>query len=94
MMNKKKLIEKVATKHNLSIKEAEPLVDSVFATIIESLKKDSEVKIVGFGTFRVKTRKSRNGVDPNTGDPIVIPETVTPTFTAGKRLSEEIKGKR
>jgi DNA-binding protein HU-beta len=93
-MNKKKLIERVATEHNKSIREIEPLVDSVFTTIIESLKDESEVKIVGFGTFRVKSRRKRNGVDPNTGDSITIPETVTPTFTAGKRLSEEVKGKR
>ena len=93
-MNKKKLIERVALTLNSSVKEIEPVVDSVFTAIIDALKHEKEVQIVGFGAFKVKTRKSRQGVDPNSGEPIVIPETLTPTFTAGKRLSEEIKGKR
>lgn len=93
-MNKKKLIERVALTLNSSVREIEPVVDAVFNSIIDALKTEKEVQIVGFGAFRVKTRQARQGVDPNSGNPIVIPATVTPTFTAGKRLSEEIKGKR
>ena len=66
-------------------------VDMVFETIMNTLAKGDEVAISGFGSFVVKTRGARTGVNPRTGEKIEIGATKTPKFKAGKALKDAVK---
>jgi DNA-binding protein HU-beta len=65
-------------------------VEGVFNTISTALKDGGEVRLVGFGTFSVSTRKASTGRNPRTGESIQIPETRQPKFKAGKGLKDAV----
>ncbi len=90
-MNKVELISAVAHKTGLKKKEAEAAVNAVFDTITDTLAEGGKVAVVGFGTFKLKTKEEREGRNPKTGEKITIAASKTPVFTAGKALKEEIK---
>ena len=90
-MVKKELINYVAEKANLSKKDAEAAVKAVFDGIVETLKADGKVQLVGFGSFEVKERAARTGTNPATRAAIEIPASKAPVFKAGKALKESIK---
>ncbi|HHV93028.1 MAG TPA: HU family DNA-binding protein [Firmicutes bacterium] len=89
-MNKSELISAVAEKSGLSKKAAGEAVEAVLNTIAEALAAGEKVTLVGFGTFEVRERAARRGVNPATGAPIDIPATVVPAFKAGKNLKEVV----
>lgn len=89
-MNKMDLVASVAEKTDLTKKEAEKVVNAVFATIEEALTQGEKVQLVGFGTFEVKERAPRVGRNPRTGEEIEIAATKVPTFKAGKSLREVV----
>ncbi len=91
-MKKMELVDTVGEKIGCTKKTAENMVDTVFSSITVSLTKGEEVAISGFGTFYVKKRGARMGVNPRTGQKIPVAATVTPKFRAGKRLKESVKG--
>lgn len=90
IMNKTELIANVAKKNNLTKKEANAVVDSVFDAIVEALSKEEKVQIVGFGTFEVRVRGERQGRDPRTNTPMTIPASKAPAFKAGKAFKDAI----
>jgi len=92
-VNKAELIASVAEKSNTTKKAASDAVEAVFATISETLAKNEKVTIVGFGTFEVRDRKERQGVNPSTKEPITIPATKVPAFKPGKSLREAVAPK-
>ena len=89
-MNKSELITNVAEKSGLSKKAAGEAVEAVLATISEALSQGEKVTLVGFGTFEVRQRAARKGVNPSTGEPIDTPATQVPAFRAGKGLKEAV----
>jgi len=89
-VNKSELISAVAEKSGLSKKAAGEAVEAVLNTIAEALAAGEKVTLVGFGTFEVRERAARRGVNPATGAPIDIPATVVPAFKAGKNLKEVV----
>lgn len=89
-MNKTDLINAVAAKSNLTKKVAGDVVDAVFESITEALAAGDKVTLVGFGTFEVRDRAARMGVNPSTKEPIQIPATRVPAFKAGKALKESV----
>ena len=90
-MNKASLVDVVHAKIAGTKKTAEDAVDVLFETITKELAKGEEVAISGFGSFFVKKRESRMGVNPRTGEKIQIAATVTPKFRAGKALKVAVK---
>jgi nucleoid DNA-binding protein len=88
-MNKGDLVNEVE-KVVSSKKEAQAAVDCVFSSIINSLKKNDAVTLVGFGTFKVQKREARKGRNPATGEEIQIKAKNVPKFTAGKALKEAV----
>ena len=90
-MNKADIIDAVHTKLQGTKKSAEEAVDTVIDSITSSLSKGQEVSISGFGTFLVKKRAARAGVNPRTGAKIQIKATTTPKFRAGKNLKEAVR---
>ncbi len=87
-MNKKELIDIVSHKRDLTKKEAEALVDTVFDTMIESILNGDKVLISGFGTFKVNERQERKGVSPKTKEPMIIPASKTVTFKPSNKLKD------
>lgn len=90
-MTKKELTEKLSKKVGLTKKAAFDSVNSVFGLIREALSKGDKVVITGFGTFEVRSRATRKGRNPQTGDTIQIAGHKLPGFTAGKTLKRLIK---
>ena len=89
-MNKTELIAELAAKTELSKKDAEKAVNAVFATIVDAMKADEKVSLVGFGSFEAKTRPARTGHNPLTGKEIEIAASKAPAFKAGKALKDAL----
>jgi nucleoid DNA-binding protein len=85
-MNKHLLIEAVAPKTGHGKSEVEAVVDSVFATIIETLQAKERVDLRGFDSFVVKEKKARQGRNLRTGETIVIAAKRDAGFKPGKEL--------
>ena len=89
-MTKADLVEEVVRVSGLSKKHAEIIVNTVFASIVEALETDEKIELRGFGSFRVRRRRSRQGRNPKTGDQVSVPEKRIPYFKPGKELKELI----
>ncbi len=89
-MNKTELIGSVAEKAQMTKKDAEKVVNAVFASIEDALANNDKVQLVGFGTFEVRERASRTGRNPKTGEPIEIAAAKVPAFKAGKALKDAV----
>jgi DNA-binding protein HU-beta len=89
-MNKNDLIAAVAEVTGLTKADAAKAVDAVLDSITGSLKKGKEVRLVGFGTFKVSKRAASEGRNPRTGETIKIPASKRPKFTAGKALKDAV----
>ena len=90
-MNKTELVAAVAAKAELSKKDAEAAVNAVFDSVKDALAEGDKVSLIGFGTFSVKTRAARTGLNPHTKETIEIPESKVPAFKAGSALKDAVK---
>ena len=91
-MKKDGLVDAVQAAAQLeSKKQALTAVDAVLDTITKALSQGDEVKLPGFGTFKVAKRAERMGVNPKTGEKIKIAASTKPKFRAGKLLKEAVK---
>jgi len=91
-MLKSELIEALAIKIGVPIKDSERYLNTLIKTIYEELRKGGEIKISGFGTFSVSHRESREGVNPRQpSQRIIIPKLNTPKFKAGEAFKSAVK---
>ena len=90
-MNKTELIAAIAEKAELSKKDAEKAVNAFVAAVGDALAKDEKVQLVGFGTFEVRQRAARKGLNPLTKQEIEIPASKAPAFKAGKALKDKVQ---
>lgn len=90
-MTKTDLIAAVAEKSNLTKKDSDKVVSAVVDVITEALANGDKVSLVGFGTFEVKNRAARQGINPRTKEPMPIPASKLPAFKAGKSLKEAVE---
>ncbi len=90
-MTKVELIAAVAANAGLTKKDAEKAVSATLDVITEALKNGEKVSLVGFGTFEVRERKERQGRNPQTREPMTIPASKLPAFSAGKALKDAVK---
>jgi len=89
-VNKNDLVAQVSENAGLSKVDSTKAVDAVFDSITSSLKKGTEVRLVGFGTFSVSNRRASKGRNPRTGEVIDIPASKRPKFSAGKSLKDAV----
>ncbi|MEI6337402.1 MAG: HU family DNA-binding protein [Verrucomicrobiota bacterium] len=87
-MNKVELIIAVQKNLESSKADAERAVNAVIDGIKSGVKKTKIVQLIGFGTFKVASRKARIGVNPKTGERIKIKASKTVKFGAGKSFKE------
>ena len=89
-MNKTELVAAMAEKTELSKKDAEKALKAFTDVVAEELKKGEKVQLVGFGTFEVAERESREGRNPRTGETMTIAASKSPKFKAGKALKDSL----
>jgi integration host factor subunit beta len=87
-MTKAELVEEVSEKTGLPKKQAEIVVNTVFESIVETLKTGEKIELRGFGSFRIRQRDSRMGRNPKTGEKVDVPAKRIPYFKPGKELRE------
>ena len=89
-MTKAELVKEVALAADLTKKHSEVIVNVVFDAIIEALHEDEKVELRGFGSFRIRQRRSRQGRNPKTGSRVQVPPKKIPYFKPGKELKQYI----
>ncbi len=90
-MNKAELAEEVSGEVGLSKRETQKVIDAIIGTIGDTLSRGEKVTLVRFGTFRVRSRKARRGVNPQTRESIQMPAKKVPKFTPGKGLRQQVR---
>jgi len=85
-MNKQELIDAIAEKASLSKADAKRALEAFTDTVTGQLKKGQTVRLIGFGTFSVRKRKARQGVNPQTKETIKIKARKVPHFAPGAEL--------
>src|SRR5438067_13664129 len=90
VMTKPELVDEVARVVQLTKKQAETIVNIVFDSIVDSLRSGQKIELRGFGSFRLRSRKSRTGRNPKTGEKVEVPSKKIPYFKPGKELKELI----
>ncbi|MCM1055025.1 MAG: HU family DNA-binding protein [Bacteroides sp.] len=89
-MTKAELTASIAEKTGLTKKASEEALTALVETISGALAKGDKVQLVGFGTFEVRERAERTGINPQTREKITIAATKTPAFKAGSALKEAV----
>jgi len=92
-MNKSELIEALAEKINLPIREAGSITNALIDTMSEALAHGDSIEIRGFGSFVVKEYGSYTGRNPKTGEKIKVSPKKLPFFKVGKDLREQVNRK-
>ena len=89
-MTRAELAERVADKIPLTKRQTEAIVGIFLECITEALREGDKAELRGFGSFRARSRKARQGRNPRTGDAVQVPAKKVPFFKAGKELREKV----
>ena len=91
-MNKSELIDAIqaALGSDATKRSADEALEAVLSSLEKGVKKDKKVQIIGFGTFEVKERAAREGINPKTGQKIQIAASKTVGFKASSRLKDSL----
>ncbi len=87
-MTKADLIDQVTALGDLTRRDGEVIVDTLFDSVIEALRGSDKVEIRGFGSFRTRQRNSRTGRNPKTGASVAVPAKRIPFFKPSKELRD------
>jgi integration host factor subunit beta len=87
-MTKAELVDEVGREASLTRKHSEVIVEAVFSSIVEALQRGDKIELRGFGSFRLRTRRPRQGRNPKTGTKVEVPGKSVPYFKPGKELRE------
>ncbi len=91
-MTKADLIDEVSRVAELTRKDSEIIVESIFDSVVRSLRAGDKIEIRGFGSFRTRQRKARVGRNPKTGDRVEVPPKKIPYFKPSKELKDLVNG--
>ena len=89
-MTKADLVEEVSKVTELTRKDSEVIVDTLFDSVIKALKEGDKLEVRGFGSFRVRQRNARVGRNPKTGEKVEVPAKRVPYFKPSKELKDLI----
>ena len=93
-MQKTDFIARVAEQTGVSKKVARQVIEAALATISGSLANGEKVVLTGFGTFELRERRARRGVNPQTRQAMMIPASRSPGFSASNSLKEMVRQNR
>ncbi len=88
VMNKNELVRAIANKAGIKLKDADIALDAVIGAITDGLNAGEKVQISGFGTFELKVKPAREGINPKTQEKIQIAATKLPAFKFGKAYKD------
>ena len=89
-MTKADLIDEVSKAVEMTRKESEQIVDTIFESIVKALRWGDKIEIRGFGSFRTRQRQARIGRNPKTGAKVDVPAKKIPYFKPSKELKDLI----
>src|ERR1035437_10069830 len=89
-MTKADLIDDVSRRAELTRKDSEVIVETIFERVVRSLRAGDKIEIRGFGSFRTRHRKSRVGRNPKTGDQVEVTAKKIPFFKPSKELKDMV----
>lgn len=92
-MNKTQLTAAISEKAGLTKKDAEKALAAFIDSVTDALKKGDKVQLVGFGTFEVRKRAARTGINPKTKETIKIAASKSPVFKAGNAFKTAVSKK-
>jgi integration host factor subunit beta len=92
-MTKADLVDKVTALGDLTRRDGEIIVDTLFESVIGALKSGDKIEIRGFGSFRTRQRNSRVGRNPKTGEKVDVPAKRVPFFKPSKELRDSVNAK-
>jgi integration host factor subunit beta len=94
-MTKSELVEIITDRQDqITRREAEVVINSVFQAIADALSRGERVELRGFGSFSTKRRQNRMGRNPKTGEQVYVPAKVVPHFKPGKELRERVDNQK
>ena len=91
-MTKAELIDEVSRVVEMSRKDSEVIVETIFDSIVRALRTAEKVEIRGFGSFRTRQRQPRIGRNPKTGARVDVPAKRIPFFKPSKELKDLVNG--
>jgi len=91
-MTKADLIDEVSRVVEMTRKESEIIVETIFDSIVKSLRTGDKIEIRGFGSFRTRQRQARIGRNPKSGDRVDVPAKRIPFFKPSKELRDLVNG--
>ena len=89
-MNKAELVAAMAEKTGMKKNDAEKALKAFVDVVTDELVKGEKIQLVGFGTFEVRERAARTGINPQTKQTIEIAASKNPVFKAGKALKDSL----
>ncbi len=89
-ITKANLVEEVLALGDLTRRDGEVIVETIFSAVVGALKKGDKIEIRGFGSFRIRQRKPRVGRNPKTGAKVEVPAKRVPYFKPSKELRDLI----
>ena len=89
-MTKADLVDKVTALGDLTRRDGEVIVDTLFEAVIGALQSGDKIEIRGFGSFRTRQRNSRIGRNPKTGAKVDVPAKRVPFFKPSKELRDSV----
>ena len=93
-MTKADLIEEVSRAVEMTRKDSELIVETIFESIVKALRSSDKIEIRGFGSFRTRQRHSRVGRNPKTGARVEVPPKKVPYFKPSKELKDLVNGSK
>ncbi len=90
-MNKDQLVKAIAAETDQPQSVVTKILTAITETIVETVANGDKVTLIGFGSFEPRERKERKGINPKTGEPLTIPATTVPAFSAGKIFKDKVK---
>lgn len=90
IVGRQELTRRIASEAKLTQKQASQVLETTLDTIREALQNGNEVRLVGFGSFKVRTSAARKGVNPRDRQPIQVPAKERVRFFPGKELSDAV----
>jgi DNA-binding protein HU-beta len=92
-VTKQEFVDTVASKSNLSRRDAGAAVDAFLETVTDALRSRDTITFTGFGKFSTADRAAREGVNPrNPGQKVQIAAATVPKFSAGSQLKSAVRG--
>jgi integration host factor beta subunit len=88
LMTKADIVDEIAERTGLTKKDVADTVDEFLEAVSRALASGKHIEIRGFGTFKVKDRKSRLARNPRTGESVPVPPRRVPVFKVSKELKD------